>query len=194
MHAFIVNVPQDAGVEAGQAVVDDEGLIGRVVSAGATASRVLLLTDLNSRVPVRVEPGGYRAIAVGDNSRFPKIEFLPPEARLSPGDQIVTSGHGGLMPPDLPVGIVVMASDGSPRLQTNSEFDRTSAVRLLQYDFPTQQMTPSLRPHSPIQNLLPMIRLLSAQVSPALQPGLTAPARLTPPPQRQLGRPMSSHA
>lgn len=138
VHAFIVNVPEKAGVAAGQAVVDDEGLIGRVVSSGATASRVLLLTDLNSRVPVRVEPAGYRAIAVGDNSRFPKIEFLPPEARLSPGDRIVTSGHGGLMPPDLPVGIVVMASDGSPRLQTNSEFDRTSAVRVLQYEFPTR--------------------------------------------------------
>ncbi|MGD1934367.1 MAG: rod shape-determining protein MreC [Candidatus Phaeomarinobacter sp.] len=138
VHAFIVNVPQADGAAAGQAVVDDEGLIGRVVSSGVTASRVLLLTDLNSRVPVRVEPAGYRAIAVGDNSRFPKIEFLPPEAKLSPGDRIVTSGHGGLMPPDLPVGIVVLAGDGSPRLQTNSEFDRTSSVRVLQYDFPTK--------------------------------------------------------
>lgn len=138
VHAFIVNVPKSDGVEAGQAVVDDEGLIGRVVSTGVTASRVLLLTDLNSRVPVRVEPTGYRAIAVGDNSRFPKIEFLAPEARLMPGDRVVTSGHGGLMPPDLPVGIVVLASDGSPRLQTNSEFDRTNTVRVLQYDFPTR--------------------------------------------------------
>ncbi|MEQ8747722.1 rod shape-determining protein MreC [Pyruvatibacter sp.] len=138
VHAFIVNVPAADGVEPGQAVVDDEGLIGRVVSTGATASRVLLLTDLNSRVPVRVEPSGYRAIAVGDNSRFPRIDFLPPEAALSPGDRIVTSGHGGLMPPGLPVGIVVLASDGSPRLQTNSEFDRTSAVRVLKYEFPTR--------------------------------------------------------
>ncbi len=136
VHAFIVNVPASEGAEAGQAVVDDQGLIGRVVSAGATASRVLLLTDLNSRIPVRVEPEGYRAIAVGDNSRFPKIQFLAPEARLKPGDRIVTSGHGGLMPPDLPVGMVVLASDGSPRLQTYSEFDRTSTVRVLNYDFP----------------------------------------------------------
>ncbi len=143
VHAFIVNVPQSNGVEAGQAVVDDEGLIGRVVSTGATASRVLLLTDLNSRVPVRIEPGGYRAIAVGDNSRFPKIEFLAPEAHLSPGDEVVTSGHGGLMPPDLPVGMIVMASDGRPRLQTNSEFDRTSSVRVLQYQFPTRVIADS---------------------------------------------------
>jgi len=138
VHAFIVNVPRADGADAGQAVVDDDGLIGRVVSAGVAASRVLLLTDLNSRVPVRVEPSGYRAIAVGDNSRFPRIDFLPPEARLKAGDRVVTSGHGGLMPPDLPVGIVVIASDGSPRLQTHSEFDRTSAVRVLQYAFPVQ--------------------------------------------------------
>jgi len=136
VHAFIVNVPAADGAEAGQAVVDDDGLIGRVVSSGATASRVLLLTDLNSRIPVRVEPEGYRAIAVGDNSRFPKIQFLAPEARLKQGDRVVTSGHGGLMPPDLPVGMVVMASDGSPRLQTYSEFDRTSSVRILKYEFP----------------------------------------------------------
>ncbi len=143
VHAYIVNVPASDGAALGQAVLDDDGLIGRVVSAGSSASRVLLLTDLNSRVPVRVEPSGYRAIAVGDNSRFPKLDFLPPEAKLKAGDRIVTSGHGGLMPPDLPVGIVVFGGDGRARMQPHSEFDRTSAVRVLQYKFPTKVMPDS---------------------------------------------------
>lgn len=138
VHAYIVNLSAADGVRPGQAVVDDDGVIGRVVSAGATASRVLLLTDLNSRIPVRIEPSGYRAIAMGDNTRFPLLSFLPPEAVLSAGDRVVTSGHGGMMPPDLPVGIVVMDAEGRPRLQSYSEFDRTSLVRVLQYAFPTR--------------------------------------------------------
>lgn len=143
VHAYIVNISAAGGARPGQAVVDDDGVIGRVVSAGATASRVLLLTDLNSRIPVRVEPSGYRAIAAGDNTRFPRLRFLPPEAVLNPGDRIVTSGHGGLMPPDLPVGIVVMDNDGKPRVQSFSEFDRTSMVRVLQYEFPARAVADS---------------------------------------------------
>ena len=138
VHAYIVSVSASAGAAPGQAVVDDQGVIGRIVSAGVSASRVLLLTDLNSRIPVRIEPSGYRAIAAGDNTRFPRLKFLPPAARLKPGDRVVTSGHGGLMPPDLPVGIVVLDKDGNPRVQSHSEFERTSMVRVLQYEFPNR--------------------------------------------------------
>lgn len=133
----VVNVGRNHGARSGQAVIDTEGLVGRIVSTGANASRVLLLTDLNSRVPVTVEPSHYRAVLAGDNTAWPKLSYLPADAAASTGDRVVTSGHGGLIPPGLPVGVVISTSDGFLRVQTFADHGRLDFVRVLQYDFPS---------------------------------------------------------
>lgn len=135
---LIVNVGRSEGAVSGQAVIDAEGLIGRIVSTGGDASRVLLLTDLNSRVPVTIEPGHHRAVLAGDNTAWPRLAYLPAAAAVTTGDRVVTSGHGGLMPPGLPVGVVVSTSDGFLRVKTFADKDRLDFVRVLQYEFPTQ--------------------------------------------------------
>ena len=107
VHSLLLNAGSREGVQKGQAVITGEGLAGRVVSVGARSSRALLITDLNSRIPVLVESSRTRAILAGNNRDLMKLLHLPPGAGAIPGERIVTSGHGGALPPGVPVGIVV---------------------------------------------------------------------------------------
>ena len=138
VETFIVNVGSNQNVESGQAVIDTDGLIGRIVATGANASRILLLTDLNSRVPVSIEPSRARAVLAGDNSSWPTLEYVPAGAQIELGDRVVTSGHGGLLPPGLPVGIVIQTDDGFLRVQAYSDRSRLDMIRILQYQFPME--------------------------------------------------------
>lgn len=130
------------GVRKGQAVVTEHGLVGRIVDAGQRAGRVLLLTDLNSRIPVLVEHSRQRAILAGDNSGQPRLEYLMAAAQLTPGDRIVTSGDGGLFPPGLLVGTVVGAGDRAPRVRPAVDFGQVEFVRVLRYDRPKPAPAP----------------------------------------------------
>lgn len=133
----IVNVGSTQGAKSGDAVVDTDGLVGRIVATGDKASRILLLTDLNSRIPVVIEPAHYKAVLAGDNTDWPKLEYLAVTGSVSPGDRVVTSGDGGLIPPGLPVGLVIQTSDGFLRVQTFADRDRLDFVRVLKYEFPS---------------------------------------------------------
>lgn len=136
VETVIVNVGRKVGAESGQAVIDTDGLIGRIVATGEDASRVILLSDLNSRVPVVVEPAHYKAVLAGDNTNWPKLEYLAASGSVSPGDRVVTSGDGGLIPPGLPVGLVIKTSDGNLRVELFADRDRLDFVRVLKYEFP----------------------------------------------------------
>jgi rod shape-determining protein MreC len=104
---MILNAGTAHSVKKGQAVVDDRGLLGRVYVVGERTSWVILLTDLNSRVPVLIEPAHRRAILMGDNSLAPKLELDVSDGPVRPGDRVVSTGDGGLLPPDLPIGMVM---------------------------------------------------------------------------------------
>lgn len=96
------------GVYAGQSVRADAGLVGRTVEAGDHAARIMLLTDTNSRVPVIVVRTGQPALAVGAAGRLLEVrDRLGAEVPLRRGDRLVTSGAGGLFPPQIPVAEVV---------------------------------------------------------------------------------------
>ncbi len=136
IRTLIVNVGQRDGVAAGHAVIDANGLVGRVISSGRHSSRVLMLSDFNSRVPVLVTPSNYRGILVGDNKAKPRLDFLPKEAVVSVGDLVVTSGHAGVLPPGLPIGVISEMEDGSIRVRQHSHLQRVDRVRILKYEFP----------------------------------------------------------
>lgn len=131
VRSVLINAGQSTGVRKGDAVVNGEGLVGRVAEAGHLAGRVLLISDLNSRLPVVAEKSRVRAILAGDNSAQPKLVFLPPNARLEAGDRIVTSGHGGVFPAGLAVGVVSSVADGVVRVQPFVDFDRLEYVRVI---------------------------------------------------------------
>ena len=120
------------GVRKGQAAVAGTGLAGRVNEVGDRSARVLLITDLNSRIPVVVESSRDHAILVGDNGDRPRLDYLRPNARVAPGDRVVTSGLGGIFPPGIPVGTVV-AADGGFRVQPPIDWDRLEFLRLMDF-------------------------------------------------------------
>jgi len=108
---MILNAGTAQQVKKGQAVVDDRGLLGRIYVTGEDTSWVILLTDLNSRVPVVIESSHRRAILVGDNTPAPQLELDVGDGPIKPGDRVLSTGDGGLLPPDVPVGVVMGEGD-----------------------------------------------------------------------------------
>ena len=129
--SVIVNTGKREGVRKGQAAVTGEGLAGRVISVGYRSARVLLVTDINSRVPVLVEASRDRAILSGDNSSMPQLNFLPANSAAKPGHRILTSGHGGVFPAGLQVGHIVDAPDGIMRVKPYVKFQKLEYIRLV---------------------------------------------------------------
>lgn len=121
------------GISKGLAVLNEEGLVGRVTEVGLRSARLLLLTDFNSRIPVVLESSRDRAILAGDNSPQPQLALLPANARPKIGERVVTSGHGGLLPAGLPVGVVLGARDGQMRVQPFVNWDRLEYVRIVDF-------------------------------------------------------------
>jgi rod shape-determining protein MreC len=116
VHSRLINAGQSQGVRPGLPAVNLYGLIGRTVDVGQTSTRVLLLTDFNSRVAVMSDRSNARALLVGDNSSFPKLEYLGEGADVRVGDRLITSGDDNVMPRGLPIGDVVLDRDGNMRV------------------------------------------------------------------------------
>lgn len=123
----------DEGVSKGDVVLSGEGVVGRIAFTGDEASRVLLLTDINSRIPVRLSPSDIPAILSGDNSEYPQLIFLPRNVKVSVGDKVVTSGTAGVFPSDLPVGTVHSVADGVVKVKLFSNRNRLEIVRIVNY-------------------------------------------------------------
>ncbi len=136
VRTVLINAGKKNNVRKGQAAITNEGLTGRVVSAGQHSARILLLTDLNSRIPVVVESSRERAVLAGDNTPNPRLEFLAVDARVHVGNRIVTSGQGGIFPPGLPVGIVSSVSEERALVQPYVNWDRLEYVTVLDYTLP----------------------------------------------------------
>jgi rod shape-determining protein MreC len=133
LQSALVNVGSRDGVIDGSAAVDGNGLVGRVVGIGQHTTRLLLLTDFSSRVPVLVQPSGLRAILAGDGTSAPLMEFLESPDEVNPGDPVRTSGDGGVYPPDLAVGRLVALPGGVWRVALSADYARLEFVRLLRY-------------------------------------------------------------
>ncbi|MBI1365365.1 MAG: rod shape-determining protein MreC [Alphaproteobacteria bacterium] len=137
-HSMLVNVGAKGGVERGQAVVDGGGLVGRIVDVGKNASRILLLTDVQSRVPVYIEDAGVEGILVGRTGSRPAVSFVESSdpVNFEPGQRVLTSGAGGVLPRGLPVGVVTAARDGEAIVRLYANYAKTRMVRVINYQFP----------------------------------------------------------
>jgi len=116
------------GVRTGYPVVSVYGLVGRAVEVGRNSSRILLLTDINSRVAVMADRSNARALLVGDNTDFPRLEYLGDEPDLQEGDRIITSGDDNVMLRGLPVGQAIRDRDGRWRVAL---FNHTAPIDLV---------------------------------------------------------------
>lgn len=144
VRSMLLNAGGRDGVENGQAVMTSDGLAGRITEVGEASARVLLITDINSRIPILVERTRDRAVLAGDNSRQPRLTLMPPGMSVEAGDRIVTSGHGGTYPAGLPVGVVASVSEKSVRVEPLVDWTRLEFVRVV--DFGIEGILPSAPP------------------------------------------------
>ncbi len=132
LYSAILTGGAGQGFARGQPVRDVEGLVGRIIEAGGLASRVLLVTDSASRVPVKIERTGHPAMAAGINGAYLHLLYLDPDAELRLGDKVVTSGQGGLFPPNIPVGTIAALGRGEPLLRPASRLTGLDYVLVMQ--------------------------------------------------------------
>jgi len=169
IETMILDAGKANGVKPGQAVIDTRGMIGRIFLAGDHTSWVILLSDLNSRIPVAIEPGHAQAILTGDNAKAPALETLAQGAVVHPGDQVVSSGDGGILPPGLPIGTVI-ADSGGFRVALLADSASSQEVEVVDFKNPVET------PPVPTKNDLPV----NAAGLPPAAPPQPAPAAVTP--------------
>ncbi|MEM7753388.1 MAG: rod shape-determining protein MreC [Pseudomonadota bacterium] len=147
------------GIKDGWAVTDGLGLVGRISGVGDKSSRVLLLTDNTSRVPVTIQPSGQRAMLSGDNSILPALDFIEDVDEVRPGDRVVSSGDGGVFPAGLLVGNVVQSRDGRLRLRLAADYERLEFLRVLR----SQRADPIDAPLDLIGPVRPLVETVAEQ-------------------------------
>jgi rod shape-determining protein MreC len=169
-----------AGVATGQPVRSPDGLIGRVIETGRWAARVMMVTDGASNVPVRLVRDGTPALAVGRGDGT--IELRTLEVGQNPfrrGDILVTSGVGGLFPPDIPVAIVVASENDVAVARPIADPSRMDyAIVLRIYQPAASAPLDAARPEPvapPVAGPPPPVPHPGQQNNPRYQPGLQQP-------------------
>lgn len=169
---MILDAGKRNGVKPGQAVVDARGMIGRIFLAGDHTSWVVLVTDLNSRIPVTIKPGNAQAILAGDNSSTPRLEDFSQNTTLKAGDSIVTSGDGGLLPSGLTLGTLVQTNAGL-RVVLFADPENVDDVEVLDYKAPIEPL-----PNPSVKDLPAAVAGLPPATAPVEQPLQTLPLQM----------------
>ena len=130
VRSIIVNAGSLDGISKGQPAMTGLGLAGRVAEVGRHSARVILLTDISSRVPVFVGTSRARAIMVGNNSPSPSLMYLDQDASIKIGDAIYTSGQGGGFVSGLPIGVVHSLSDTSIKVRPYADWGDFEFLRI----------------------------------------------------------------
>jgi len=131
--AVLLSVGPHHGIKRGEIALDERGLVGRVTEVGARSARVLLITDLNSRIPVVLEGSGAHAILVGTNGPWPRLLYWPEGSPPREGEHVVTGAETGTFPANLPVGTVHYSSAHIPEVEPAALLDRLEIVRIFDY-------------------------------------------------------------
>ena len=189
---FLQTMVLDAGKQhkamPGQAVVDARGMIGRIYLTGQRTSWVILLTDLNSRIPVTIASaaggsGNIQAMMTGDNTAMPVLDIVSRLTTLHSGDQVVSSGDGGLLPAGLPIGTVVEDGSGGWRVALLADPASSQDVEILNFSQPPEALPPGAQLPAEAAGLKPMVTPPSpvAVAPPPPKPVVVArPAALPP--------------
>lgn len=131
--AVLLSVGRNNGMTKGQIALDEHGLAGRVTELGLRSARVLLVTDMNSRIPVTLEGSRGRAILVGTNGPRPRLMHWPEGAMPVEGERVLTSAEANAFPAGLPVGVVRYNASNAPEVELAARLDRLDVIRLFDY-------------------------------------------------------------
>jgi rod shape-determining protein MreC len=198
---LVANAGADHGVRVGYIAVNENGLVGRVVSVGRRSARVLMLDDYNSRIPVMGEASRVRAVLAGQATRAPellthpyqlqapRLDFIVGAQNLREGERVITSGDGGLFPRGIPVGVAQRTRDGQWRVSLSAAQRPIDFVRLLPFagvDTPeaTPAETPDAGPPLAATSSVAVIGRETMAPPPAAPTSLPT-AQSTPRPRRQ---------
>ncbi len=214
MRTLVANAGELHGVKVGYIAVNENGLVGRVVSVGQHSSRVLMLDDYNSRIPVMGESSRVRAVLAGQAMRRPELSLYPYQLEaprmdfivgaqaLREGERVITSGDGGLYPRGIQVGVARRENNGAWRVALAASQQPIDFVRIIPFvpiDAPETtadpNATPPLGSSSSVavigRNTMappPSVPSATPAPRPAQQPRQTAqnqPSAQTPPAQSQ---------
>ena len=111
LNSFIINTGSNNNIQNGMAVLHGENFIGRIVDVNFFSSRILLVSDLNSKIPIITSPSGHHAVLSGRGKDKLTLEFLPENHQVQDGDKIYTSGKEGIFSPGIPIGKVDFSQD-----------------------------------------------------------------------------------
>ena len=131
-HSMLAYV-DDKSVEKGDVVLSNRGLVGRIDKVARSYAKIILLTDINSKIPVVIEKTRIRGILSGDNTTHPKLIFTPLDSDINVGDRIVTSGVSGIFPAGIPVGQVISVSKNEIRVKPFAFLERLEYVKIVKY-------------------------------------------------------------
>lgn len=162
VHSALLEAGTEHGIRVGQPVINASGILGRIVEAGRRTSRLLLLTDPNSRIPVMVGINQYRAVLAGDNRSEPRLMLLPQDVTIEHGEEIFTAGIGGMFPRGLRIGAVVQARDGL-RVSLDAALGELEYVSVLLFENSGAALSRELRP--------PTEQMSSARTRPSTERG-----------------------
>jgi rod shape-determining protein MreC len=131
--AVLLSLGPNHNIAKGQIALDDRGLVGRVTELGSRSARVLLITDMNSRIPVTLESSRARAMLVGTNGDRPRLMFWPEGVQPAEGERVVTSAEADAFPAGLPVGTVHYSANNMAEVEPAARLNRLEVVRLFDY-------------------------------------------------------------
>jgi rod shape-determining protein MreC len=131
--AVLLSVGPNHGLRKGQIALDERGLVGRITEVGSRTARVLLITDMNSRVPVILESSRSHAILAGTNGPRPRLLYWSEGTVPKEGERIVTSAEANAFPANLPVGTVRYNANGVPEVEPDAQLRALDIVRIFDY-------------------------------------------------------------
>ena len=111
LRSIVINKGSKENIKLGMAVLDGDFLIGKTVEVNYLTSRVLLLSDLNSKIPVIVEPGGVLSILSGTGKSGGNLQYSEREIKFNDGDKVYSSDAGGIFKSGIPIGEVIIKKD-----------------------------------------------------------------------------------
>ena len=133
--SIIINKGSKDKVKLGMAIMDENYLVGQIIEVNFTSSRALLLTDLNSKIPVIVQPPNFQAVASGTGKNYGIIEYTKDDIKedLNKKDRIVyTSGQAGLFKPGIPIGQILKNSNN--QIKFFSDFSQLDYVKIVKFN------------------------------------------------------------
>jgi len=134
LKSIIVNKGSKDNIKLGMAVLDGSYLVGKIVEVNYSTSRVLLVSDLNSKIPVGIEPGNIQSILSGTGKQNGKIEYIESDISISNESVVYTSGSGGLFKPGIPIGIYNKKNTEEETVTFLSRLSQLTFVKLVSFE------------------------------------------------------------